>query len=286
MNLLDRIFDGIQSFPPLPQIYTTLSAGNDDPDKIAEDTARIIDSDHVSKAKILRATNSICCDGNNQVETISQAIERLGLIEVKNLIAAVSIIEKFSKIDNAYERDNTIDVWSHSIGVGLMSRYIGKSMGAQCVHDFFLAGFLHDVGKILFLQYAADEYSDALKRAKENNLFIKDAEMEVLGIDHSFAGELLAESWNLPRTYKHAIRYHHSGMVEDKYNIIVASVHIANVMIRLLRLGFPGDSGIPRPNKQVWSILKLPPAAFSSIIPKFLEKYRDTVALFFDYNKQ
>ncbi len=282
MNLIDRIYDGIHSLPVLPTICYAPNDIVDNPKLTEKDAARIISTDQVLTAKIVRAANAICCDNNGQIDSITQAIERLGITDVKNLIAAFSIIDMFSK-NKSLEYFSPIDFWSHSIGVGLMSRHIGKSMGIKNVENFFLAGILHDIGKLLFFEYARVEYSQALQLAQEKNMLIRNAEMEVLGIDHSFAGELLAEYWKLPRTFKHAIRYHHSGLVEDKYNIIVASVHIADIMTRLLSIGFPGDSGVPQPNKKVWAILKLPPAAFSSITPKFLENYRSTTALFLDH---
>jgi putative nucleotidyltransferase with HDIG domain len=276
MNLVDRIHDGVLNIPTLPTVYSSLAELIENPRATADDAARIISTDQASASKVLRSANSAFYGLNGHIDTISQAILHLGFNEVKNLVAAVSIIDMFSK-NKSIENFRPVDFWSHSIGVGLLARHIGQSLGFGNVENFFLSGILHDIGKLLFFEYAGDEYSTALTLSIEKNIAIREAEMEVLGIDHTFAGELLADRWNLPRTIRNTIRYHHSGLVEGKLNLIVASVHVANIAARFLELGYSGDNTIPQPNEQVWEVLRLQPTTFTALLPRLLQDYEENI---------
>ncbi len=276
MNLVDKICERIYSLPTLPTVYSTLTELVENPRTTPEDAARVIANDQASAFKVLRSANSAFYGLHGHIDTISQAIIHLGFNEVKNLVAAISIINVFSK-NNMLGNFRPVDFWAHSIGVGIITRYIGQVTGHENVENFFLAGILHDIGKLIFVEHAKNEYVEALTLAEEKGISIKDAEMTVLGLDHTFAGGLLADKWKIPESIKNAIHYHHSGIVGDQQNILVASVHVANICAKLFNMGFSGDTIIPQPNYKVWDILNLPENAFSASIPKLMRDYEETV---------
>lgn len=222
MTLVDRICEQVNSLPTLPTVYATLTELINNPRATPEDAAGVIANDQASAFKVLRSANSAFYGLHGHIDTISQAIIHLGFNEVKNLIAAISIINMFSK-DNTLNNFRHVDFWAHSIGVGLITRYIGQVKGLGNVENFFLAGILHDIGKLVFAEYAKNEYIEALAFAKDKGIPIKDAEMTVLGIDHTFAGGLLADKWKIPVSIKNAIHYHHSGIVADQHSVMVAT---------------------------------------------------------------
>ncbi len=276
MTLVDRICEQVNSLPTLPTIYSALNELIENPRATPEDAAKVIATDQATAFKILRSANSAFYGLNGRVDTISQAIIHLGFNEIKNLVAAISIVNMFKKnsdIDNFCP----VDFWAHSIGVGVMTRFIGQVIGLGNVENFFLAGILHDLGKLIFVEYAKEEYIEALRIAEEKRIPLRDAEMTVLGIDHTFAGELLSDRWKLPESIKQAIRYHHLGTIDDKHNVIVASVHIANICAKLFAMGYSGDAIIPEPNYKVWEVLRLPDNVFKASIQSIMHDYETTV---------
>jgi HD-like signal output (HDOD) protein len=275
MTLVDRICEQVNTLPTLPTIYSALTELIDNPRATPEDAARVIATDQATAFKILRSANSAFYGLNGRIDTISQAIIHLGFNEIKNLVAAISIVNMFKRHSNI---DNfcPVDFWAHSIGVGVMTRFIGQVIGLGNVENFFLAGILHDLGKLIFVEYAKNEYIEALRIAEEKRIPLKDAEMMVLGIDHTFAGELLTDRWKLPVSIKQAIRYHHSGTVDDKHNVIVASVHIANICAKLFGMGYSGDAIIQQPNYKVWDVLRLPEKIFTASIQSVMRDYEMT----------
>jgi putative nucleotidyltransferase with HDIG domain len=158
-----------------------------------------------------------------------------------------------------------VDLWSHSIAVGIISRLIAAKSGETKLENYFLGGIFHDIGKLFLYQYASEDYDKALKLANEKQCLIKDAELAVLGIDHMRIGKLLADKWNLPDYLSDVLLYHNSGICENENKKLVASIHIGDIVARFLELGKPGDDLVPHPNPKVWEVLNLPEDYFQQI---------------------
>jgi len=278
MNSIENIIHNINNLQTLPTIYSSISEAVSDPLATPEKLSKIISMDQVSSFKILKVANSPFYGFRGRIDTISQAILYLGFSEIKNIIFALSIVSFFSK-NKAILNFRPVDLWAHSIGVGIATRIIGSSVGEKNLENYFLAGIIHDIGKLLFFEFISGDYEKVLKFVEGNNCSIKEAETEVLGIDHCRAGQLLAEKWKLPPSFNDAILYHHAGVKGDEQNKLIASVHIADILARALELGNAGDNLIPQPNFKVWEIIKLPGGFFPSVRDKLIEDFNQTVRL-------
>lgn len=171
------------------------------------------------------------------------------------------------------------EFWSHSIGVGITARIIGSTIQIPNLENYFLAGILHDIGKLILFEHASDDYAQVLQIVEEKRCLIADAEKEVLGFDHAKIGEMLALKWNLPPTIRNAVRYHHSGIMEGSTDKLVASVYIADITARTLELGYPGDDLIHEPNELVFEKLKIPKNFFTNHANEILKNYEETTKL-------
>jgi putative nucleotidyltransferase with HDIG domain len=269
MDVLKLINTGVNNLPTLPTVFSKLSEAIDDPNTNTEKIAKIISSDQSSAFKILKVANSPFFGFRGRIDTVSQAIFHLGFNEVRNIIFALSIINFFSK-DKILAKFRPIDFWAHSIGVGIATRLLGSVCGVTDLEPYFLAGIFHDIGKLLFFEFAQHDYLKVLDLAEERKILIKDAEIEVLGIDHADAGKMLAERWKMPQNIQDTIRFHHAGIIDKETNILVASVHLGDILARALSLGFPGDNLIPQVNEKIWDTLKLP-EGFIKLIKKDLQ---------------
>lgn len=280
MDKIDLFISKIDSLPTLPIIFAKISQAIADPNTSPEKLAKIISSDQATASKILKVVNSAVFGLSKKVDTISQAVMYLGFNEVKNIVYAVSVINQFHS--NVKIPDlSPLDLWSHSIGVGITSRLIGAKTGETKLENFFLSGIFHDIGKLFLYQYAGEDYAKAVSMAKERNCLIKDAELEVLGVDHPRIGNLLAEKWGLPEYVKDVLTFHNTGIVNSENAKLVASVHIADVVARFLMLGRAGDNLVPRPNPKVWEILNLPEGYFQMIREKLIFDHKHMVKMMF-----
>lgn len=279
MEILKKIIARADEFPTLPTIYTALSDVISNPRSTAADVANIIAEDQSAAAKVLKAANSPIYGFRGKINTISQAIIFIGFEEVRNLIIAMGIIDIFKKSTSNFPV-NPVDLWKHSIAVGTVTRIIGKNLGVTNLENYFLAGILHDIGKLLFYKFIPDEYARTINYAIDHNLSAREAENEILGVNHIVAGEVLAEKWKLPPSLKDAIRYHTIGKVENSNNVLIASVHVANIVSAMLELGQAGDDVIQTPNIDVWRTLNLPENFWTKNYNSILLEYESAVSIF------
>ncbi len=278
MTLIEKIISGVNNLPTLPTVYSALSEAVDNPLTSSEDLAKLIASDQASAFKILKVINSPFYGFRRRIDTISQGILYLGFNEVKNIISALSVINFFSK--NKLILDfNPVDFWAHSIGVGITTRIIGTTIGERNIENYFLAGIIHDIGKLVFFEFAPDDYKHVLEIVESENCFIKDAEAKVFGIDHTVAGQMLAEKWKMPQSIQDTIRQHHNGFIPGEINKLVAAVHIGDITARMLELGNPGDNLVPEPSNKAWEILGIPKGFFCLMRKKIKDDFTQTVRL-------
>lgn len=278
MNLTEKIMTGVNNLPTLPTVYSSLTEAIENPKTSSDKLANIISNDQVSVFKILKLVNSPFYGFRGKIDTISQAILHLGFNEVKNTVFALSVINFFSK-DKILLNFRPVDFWAHSIAVGIVTRMIGAEIGEKNLENYFLAGIIHDIGKLIFLEYAHDEYIKVLELVESKRSFIKDAETEIMGIDHSRAGQLLASKWKLPQSIQNSILHHHGGIAGNEVDPLVASVHIGDIVSRMLELGYPGDNLVPEPNHKVWEILNISKGFFQQVRKRLLNDFSQTIRL-------
>ena len=278
MKSIESLISRLNNLPTLPTIYAALSEAIEDPRMNTEKLAQIISSDQASAFKILKIANSSFYGFRGKVETISQAILYLGFNEVKNIVFALSVMNIFSK-DKRLPNFSPVDLWAHSIGVGIITRIIGKGIGESKLENFFLAGILHDIGKTILLEYASEGYASVLRFVESSKCSIVEAETEIFGMDHSRVGQLLAEKWKLPLALQDTILYHHSGVVGNENSTLVAAVHIGNIIAHMMRFGHSGDGRFHEPNIKAWEILKVPPGYFTSNAKQIVDTYDHTIRI-------
>ncbi|MGK9368665.1 HDOD domain-containing protein [Melioribacter sp. Ez-97] len=269
----EQILDRIHDIPTLPTVYTTVSKAMEDPYITNEKIAEIISADQSSSFKILRVANSPLFGFRGKIDTITQAILYLGHNEVKNILFTVSLLKIMpgSKILSALK---PVDLWAHSISVGVVARIIGNEIKDKKIENYFLAGVLHDFGKLLFIEYLNKEYAEALEIAQKNKIDISAVEADRIGITHAELGAKLAEKWKLPEIIINTLKNHHKGTSDlPSQETLVAAVHIGDIASKLLSLGYSGDPVIKQPVNTAWRKLSLPGKFFSNNRKKIILEY-------------
>ncbi|MCL5991599.1 MAG: HDOD domain-containing protein [Bacteroidetes bacterium] len=270
--------DKIADFPTLPTIYTSLLEVLSNSRSTVQDVADIILNDQSSTLKILKLVNSVFYGLQSRVDTISQAIFYIGFSEIKNIVLTLSVIDVFSNT-KSLTYFNLVDFWKHSIAVGIVSRKIAKLIGIKNTENYFLAGIVHDIGKLFFINTFSEEYNKVVKYALDNKLIIWEAENKIYGFNHMDIGEMLADKWQLPATINHAIKYHHSKDIGSGTPETTLCVHIADIIARIMELGNPGDNLVYPPSQEVWEILNIPPDTFAKMYNSIISEYRQSVGI-------
>jgi len=276
MNLIDKILSSINSLPTLPTIFAQLSEAMDDEYVANQRIAQLISSDQASAFKILKVANSPLFGVQKKIESINQALLFLGHTEVKNILLALSIVKKFNTKGDSHGLRH-IDLWAHSIATGIISRNLALISGQQKVDNYFLTGILHDIGKLIFIEFIPKEYLEAVKFAGNEKILIQDAEKEILKIDHAQAGQRFAEKWKMPQYIQEAIQYHHIVQTPRGTNHLISILHISNIIARIMRLGYSGDNLVPQPNIVAWDDIEINRGDIISLKEKILSDYKIAV---------
>jgi putative nucleotidyltransferase with HDIG domain len=266
------IIDTIKEFSTLPTIYSSLVDVLTDPSSTIQAVSDLIASDQASTSKVLKIVNSPFYGFPGQIDTISRAVVVLGFKEIYNLILSSYVMDFFTRKESL-SNFQPVGFWKHSIGVGIATKTLARLAEQPNQENFFIAGILHDIGKMVFFQYAEDQFSLALEICEREQKPISQAELKIFGIDHAQAGALLSGRWEFPEPIVKAIRYHGLGLIPGKPDFLAAAVHLGDILARALELGYAGDDLIPRPNKQALEVLNLKPGLLTGIVPLLLEDY-------------
>ncbi|MBI1847827.1 MAG: HDOD domain-containing protein, partial [Candidatus Rokubacteria bacterium] len=200
----------LDSIPSLPAVVTELLQVIDDPMASAMDVAYILREDPPLTARVLRMANSVIYGSRTQIMSVPQAVMRLGMVEIKNLVMSLGVIRALARLGRKLD---LFGFWQHSLTVALSSEAIARVLPREGHHDddegAFAAGLLHDIGRLVLDQFYPDAFDRAVTVMEKESIPLVVAERRELGIDHAEIGGLVAERWGLPDPITSAIAYHH-----------------------------------------------------------------------------
>ena len=253
---VDVKIKGLKDLPTLPTMLVECNKLLEDPNVSANQLAKIIKADQAVSSKVLKLVNSAFYGLSGKVGTISQGIVILGFSTVRNIILSLSVLDLLPKDADLGEFDIS-DLWKHSLGCAIISRVFAQRIGIKDPEEVFIAGLLHDIGKIIIAKLFREEFVTILKTThQEKKLFI-DAERDVLGTTHDQIGGMLAKNWQLPATLSESISFHHNGEKTMKHAKLVYTIKLADIVTRGLQIGSGGDRVIPEMNKTAWDTLNV-----------------------------
>lgn len=200
---------------------------------------RVISLDPVLTGQVLKLINSAYYSLVSKVTSLTRAITMLGVNTVKNMALSTAIISTVSSGRKSRALP-TAKFWAHSIAAGVSAKLLATSKDVAIGEreELFVAGLLHDLGKVPF----GDEYIEVLKVARDRQLPLIEIEREMLGIDHQIVGLMIAEKWKLNPVISTCIGKHHDT---DQLNGTLARqagfVALGNTYSNILDIGYAGD---------------------------------------------
>lgn len=277
-KLQSNLLAKVKEFPTLPTVYSQLSDTIANPRCSAQDVAYIISRDQSSATKVLQVSNSAVFGFVRQIKSINQAVVYVGFEEIKSIVLAISVIELFQDVKKIDSLDPQ-ELWQYSFFTGVIARNIAKQIGEKNVEEYFVAGIIHTIGRLLLLISIPEIFDKILKTAKAKKLSVSKLERSVIGVSSSYLSEMLAEKWKLPVDLAKCLGNYLSGMKDGRYHKLKSVVHLATVSTSMFDIGNNGDYTIPKLNKEIWEYLKLPKNFFSSNYLMIMKEYNDIARL-------
>lgn len=263
---LRKIIMNTSTLPTLPGIISKLNSLSESDRSSVQEMARLVSSDQVLSARILRLANSPSY-GFHRVSTISNAMILLGVDVVKSLVLSSSIFEMMEK--------SSVGLWEHSLGAGVAANVIARRLKLPECEEISTAALLHDIGKVIIRLNFGDDYRQLMALTEEKGISILEAERELLGMDHAEVGAWLAESWFLPEKLIEPIRCHHDVETSGKFLIKASVVHLADILVKAGGFGFSGDDFVPRIQPTAWEVLQMSESVLEGIVEEIEDKLVD-----------
>jgi putative nucleotidyltransferase with HDIG domain len=238
-----RIQNFIDRMPSLSTTVTKVLEICNKPETSPKDLNQVISLDPVLTGRVLKLINSAYYSLPNKITTLTRAIIMLGLNTVKNLALSTAVLGTLNKAGTSQgmSMDN---FWTHSICVGVTARALAtaKKIPNLMREECFVAGLLHDLGKIVLSNCFPEQYDFALKETCEEQGSLLAVEKEIFGGDHGAVGRMIAEKWQFNETISDALSHHHDPVAApDSSRELVSIVAMANIYANIYDFGSAGD---------------------------------------------
>jgi putative nucleotidyltransferase with HDIG domain len=231
--------------PPFPKAAHKALELIRNPDSNAVELARILATDQVLAARVLRQANSAYYGMENRIATVHQAVVLLGMNIIQDLIMNSAAASYLERAIPGYDLQRG-ELWHHALGTAVGARLISKQQRLGIDDEAYFAGLLCDIGKLIFGNHL--QKVELEKPACECESFL-DVERAYFGIDHARLGAEIARQWQLPENLVTTIAHHHEPQAAQKYQSLVAIIHIADVSMMILGIGI-GVDGLRYPMEE------------------------------------
>ncbi|NOZ38328.1 MAG: HDOD domain-containing protein [Gammaproteobacteria bacterium] len=261
----------------LPTIYSKIDEALNSANCSNQYLVDILSEDTALSARLLRLANSAMFNFPSKIDSVSNAITIIGTQQLRALVLASSVMKLFKDIPK-----ELIDMemfWRHSIACAVSARIIASLRRAANVEYFFLAGLLHDIGRLIMFKEVPAEISQAMQQAKQSQVLLYKVEKEILGFDHAKLGSMLLKEWKLPIQLIDSTAFHHNPKRSADFKDEVAVIHVSDIIANSLQLGSSGEHLVPKLDEQAWDCLGLPDAIINTIINELHKQY--TIAVDF-----
>ncbi len=210
----------------LPEVCIQVQALADSPLTTAADIGEVVGKDTALTTRLLKLVNSAYFSLPRKIDTVTRAVNMIGMRELRSLTLAASAAEMFNRIPS-----DLIDMaafWQHSVFCGLLARNLAQRCNVLHSERLFTAGLLHDVGRLLMLMKLPDEVTrtESMRLTSKKDICI--LERDLIGFDHAEVGEALLLHWNMPDNLCESIRYHHQPDQANDASLEAALIHISD----------------------------------------------------------
>jgi HD-like signal output (HDOD) protein len=216
----------VKDLPVMPPVAAEVMRKAEDPETRVSDLAELIGRDASLAVRVLRIANSSVYSLPRKVESLQPAIVLLGYATLRSLVVAASMKEVFARFGLAERL-----LWEHALAGGLATSLLARHVRGLPADELFVAGLVHDVGRLVIHSQAALQYQPVLAAVYNEDADPVPLERQLLGFDHTEVGRLVLEKWRLPAHLAQAVGAHHDperAGEEPRERALAAALQLAD----------------------------------------------------------
>jgi HD-like signal output (HDOD) protein len=274
-NILGLVNSTIE-LPTMPEVLVKLNDVIARPETSAPDVAKVISADPSVSTNILRIVNSAYYGLQVRVASVSLAVSVLGFNMTKKVALKAAVFSVFGNRREQLQHFDPAAFWKHAVFTGVAARAIAAQappFADMHPEDAYIAGLLHDIGKIILIEKCTPRYLAMLGNAVQQGRPEAEVEREDFGFTHADVGSVLAIKWSLPEDLAIAIRYHHFPSQDPFHRSLSSLIHLADHLA--WSAGVPSTVGTPRSaiDADVFAQVGLRRATVDELLPQILDDF-------------
>lgn len=274
MNRRQEIIAKALAVPQMPMPVQKIMSIINDPDATLMELARFIEYEPGLTVNLLRMANSAFFGGHGNVSTVKDAVMRLGMQRVYQMVLA-SGVAPFAKYEIKGYGLPPGQLLEHSAALAVASEELARVLGVAAPAHTFTAGLLVNVGKVVMGGFLALDADPILKMAYDQGITFEKAERAILGIDHGELGALLLEHWALPEPIVYVVRHRLDPDAAPRRDVALDLVHAGDVIAKMTGIGQGYDGMHYAPSEAVLARLGITAEHVEEVMESTIEHFSE-----------
>jgi putative nucleotidyltransferase with HDIG domain len=229
----------VGKLPSLSSLYYELTRAVEDPNASISMIGDIVRKDPGLASRLLKLANSAYYSFPSEVQTIEEALQLIGLREMRDMALATCVIGAFKNVPERLVK--VADFWRHCIACGVASSLLAETRKEPTPERFFVGGLLHDVGRLVMYLTAPAESEQILRLCESEKNVSCVIETRILGFDHAELGAELLTAWKIPPTLIAMVGHHHYPGLFPASTRDDLVVHFADFIVTAMEFGSSGE---------------------------------------------
>ena len=266
--------------PSLPEVFLRLDEAINSPRCSLGDIGDILKEDTGLSGRLLKIANSPFYNFPSKIDTITRALTLVGTQQLRDLVLATSVMKLFRDIPQ--ELVDMEHFWRHSIACGVTARVLATYLREGNGEYYYLSGILHDIGYLIIYLQLPEQALELLEESADSGKLLNTLERDRFGFDHADVGGALLEHWSLPPRLLQPTKYHHRPGNAEDYPLESAVLHMADVLVHGMQLGYSGERRIPWLDAQAWRRVGVSVNSLPVLMQQIETQYHDAVDVFLE----
>ncbi|BBO76898.1 HDIG domain protein [Desulfosarcina widdelii] len=240
MDNLKKVLKKVERLEPIPSVIHKVLDLADDPDAPLKDLMDVVERDPAITANLLKTVNSAHVGLPVKVDSVQQAVAMLGLQRVVEMVLSQNLSGNLKRAQKGYGLAKG-DLWRQSLAVAMVARTLADEHDLMSLPAIYTAALLKDIGKVVLHEFVADQLTSIQELVKGKGMSFVEAEMEVLGMDHTTVGGMIAKQWHFSPHMTYMIENHHLTTPAARNDPATVTLYLADMIAMMVDTGIGVD---------------------------------------------